>query len=360
MFASVAILLIVVCSALARPVSMPENPYDETQQRAAFEQFKVAHGKSYETSVEHEHRFGVFKTNLAKMDELNKRAIAKGSSARYGINHLSDLLDEEFRAQYLMTDAKARPTKKEMRAARLEAGIDHDADVALPLDGVPSSIDWIARGAVTPVKNQGQCGSCWAFSATEAIESATILAGKATNRTIALAPQQIVDCSSADAGCGGGHTEDAYNYIIGAGGQESNTTYPYHAVDQTCQFDKSKVVVDISGFNYATTFWSQSKMLNSLAKTPVSVCLDAANWQHYQSGVMTSWECDSYMNQLDHCVQVVGYDQAPASGSPYYHVRNSWTPSWGVDGYIFLSLATYDTCGVLNDATIADGATRKN
>ena len=119
-------------------------------------QFKAAHNKSYATKVEHEHRFGVFQTNLAKMDELNKRAIAKGSSARYGINHLSDLLDEEFRAQYLMTDAKARPTKKEMRAARLEAGIDHDADVALPLDGAPSSIDWISRGAVTPVKNQGQ------------------------------------------------------------------------------------------------------------------------------------------------------------------------------------------------------------
>ena len=126
---------------------------------------------------------------------------------------------------------------------------DFKADQLARSVGQPTSWDWRKHGLVTRVKNQGQCGSCWAFSATEEIESQWLKAGHGDVNTLELAPQQIVDCDGTSMGCGGGRTESAFNYIIGAGGIESNHTYPYRAVDGQCKFNKNDVVAHISSYS---------------------------------------------------------------------------------------------------------------
>jgi len=177
-----------------------------------------------------------------------------------------------------------------------------------------------------------------------------ILAGKATNETLNLSPQQIVDCDDSDMGCNGGNPPTAYEYIIEAGGLEPISDYPYTAEDGTCNFQKSDVVTTISNWQYATSWYSESELQQNLVSWgPLSVCVDAANWQDYQSGVMT-WEQCAWVNILDHCVQLVGYDST--ASTPYWIVRNSWNTDWGIAGYIYLEMGS-DTCGITHEATSA-------
>jgi C1A family cysteine protease len=276
----------------------------------------------------------------------NARAIAINSTARYGVNHLSDLTPEEFKKFYLNAGRKPKHTKEEIAKLRAQHEANLSAEKKAAIAKLQASnIDWVAAGLVTRVKNQAQCGSCWAFSATEELESMWIKAGKATNTTISLSPQQIVDCDQSDGGCGGGHTESAWDYIIAAGGQESNSTYPYTAEDGTCRFKKSAVVAKVKSYTAATSWYSESELLQTLAKEgPISVCVDAASWQNYESGIMTRLECD-WIDMLDHCVQLTGY---VGGAHPYWRVRNSWTTGWGLGGFIDLQWG-WDTCGIADD-----------
>jgi len=213
---------------------------------------------------------------------------------------------------------------------------------------VPTTLDWRTLGAVTAVKNQEQCGSCWAFSTTEAIESAWILAKKANNESLDLAPQQIVDCDSYDDGCDGGNPPTAYEYVIDAGGLESENAYPYTGEDGNCNFQSGSVVAKISNWAYATSLYSETELQSNLvAYGPLSVCVDAAAWQDYQSGVM-SWEECAFINVLDHCVQLTGYNTEASTN--YWWVRNSWGTDWGLEGYIQLEMWR-DTCGIAHEAT---------
>jgi len=166
----------------------------------------------------------------------------------------------------------------------------------------------------------------------------------------ALSPQQIVDCDQSDAGCNGGNPPTAYEYVIGAGGMETNADYPYTANDGTCVFDKRKVYSTIASWKYACNYYEEETLRDVLVNyAPPSICVDAANWQDYQSGIMTGWEC-AWINTLDHCVQAVGYD---ISGStPFWIVRNSWGTSWGESGYIRLQYGD-NACGLTNEASTA-------
>jgi len=207
----------------------------------------------------------------------------------------------------------------------------------------PKTLDWRSKGYVTHVKNQGDCGSCWAFSATEAIESAWIISGKG-NDTLRLSPQQIVDCDEDDSGCEGGFPTTAYEYVISAGGLESKASYPYTGQDGTCSFKKNKIVASISDWNWASNYlYSETELQQSLVQVgPISICVDAASWIDYKGGIMT-WEDCAWINLLDHCVQLVGYNNT--GDYPYWIVRNSWGVDWGIEGYIYLTMWS-DTCGI--------------
>jgi len=213
---------------------------------------------------------------------------------------------------------------------------------------VPESFDWRSKNAVTPTKNQGQCGSCWAFSATEAIESQWFLAG---HSLISLAPQQIVDCDKVDQGCNGGDTPTAYQYVIQAGGMETEKDYPYQAEDDKCAFEKSKVAATIKSWTYITKNKNETEMVQKLyALGPLSICVDAASWQFYVGGVIEHLCYDA----LDHCVMITGYnDQYDWLDRkvPVWNIRNSWGSDWGYDGYLYVE-RNENLCGVADEVTI--------
>lgn len=301
---------------------------DGADQKALFDAFKREHGKTYKTMDEEMTRFAYFISNLKIADERNMEEIKAGGNPVHGITRFSDLSAEEFRSRFLGSDVRLKSEAPEV----LES-VENTSG--------KSSVDWSGK-LTTPVKDQGYCGSCWAFSATEQIESDSIRTlGQSTNSL--LSPEQITQCDKTSYGCGGGWTEHAYNYVKSAGGLESNTDYPYtssNGVTGTCHEDSSKFVIDVDSY---TTIRGESNMANYMLSTgPLSVCLDASSWNSYRGGIMT--QCG---HSVDHCVQAVGVD---TGSNGYWKVRNSWGTSWGESGYIRLAYGQ-NTCDITNDPT---------
>jgi cathepsin F len=256
----------------------------------------------------------------------------------FGITKFMDLTPAEFREKYLLPKGliqhKIKPT------------------IEVPqVTDVPVRFDWNDKKAVTPVYDQGQCGSCWAFSATEAIESQWFLAG---HTLTSLSPQQIVDCDKGlgDDGCNGGDTPTAYKYVISAGGMDTMTDYPYTAEDDKCAFKAGSVAATIKDWTYITQNKNETEMqLKLLSNGPLSICVDATIWQFYIGGVISSLCGDS----LDHCVLITGYDDAyvdwVGETVQIWKIRNSWGADWGESGYVYVERG-YDYCGVADEVTI--------
>jgi C1A family cysteine protease len=234
---------------------------------------------------------------------------------------------------------------------------------------------------VTAIKNQGQCGSCWAFSATEAVESQLIL-GHGGEFDITLSPQQITSCTPDSGtygclGCNGGFTEGAYEYLKTVAGLANSFYIPYEqsltesSATKTCPVSKVAEIdgVDqqlsggfaaVTGYSYAvppcTSGACEHQDLKGLAaaleETPVSICVNAGNWDDYVGGVMTSAACGSMgAGSQDHCVMATGFNST--ARTPYWIVRNSWASTWGDYGYINLEMDK-NTCGLADGATIPD------
>lgn len=308
------------------------------KQTAWFAAFKQEFGKSYATVEEDAFRFSVFKDNLATATALN----LDGEVGTHGVTKFSDLTPEEFKARYLGYKPKA------------DAFAAQGTELNLPkttFNATVDTVDWRGKGILSPVKDQGQCGSCWAFSATEQIETDAAIA---TGKLISLAPQQITSCDKTDDGCGGGNTETAYEYVKKAGGIEPETDYPYTSGKSgktgSCEAEKSEEAVSITGFSHVSqTSSSEGKMVTQMKKSPISVCVDAGKWQTYRSGILGK----SCGEQLDHCVQAIGLGEK--EGKSYWIVRNSWNTDWGVDGYIYVQEGI-NACGIAKDATVVTGA----
>jgi len=300
-----------------------------------FAHFTSLYNKTYSSHKERTQRFAIFVSNLKFVEELNQ----KEGNVIYGVTKFMDLSPEEFRAKYLLPPGSFNRSPKE-EIPYIDFGLENLK--------VPESFDWRSKNAVTPTKNQGQCGSCWAFSATEAIESQWFLAG---HSLVSLAPQQIVDCDKVDEGCNGGDTPTAYQYVIQAGGLESEKDYPYQAEDDKCAFEKSKVAATIKGWTYITKNKNETEMVQKLyALGPLSICVDAASWQFYVGGVV---EHLCYQD-LDHCVMITGYDDQYDwldRKVPVWNIRNSWGSDWGYDGYLYVE-RNENLCGVADEVTI--------
>lgn len=275
------------------------------------------HGKSYNRLGEEEARLEIFKDNLRFIDEQN----AMNRSYKLGLNRFADLTNEEYRIRYLgtKTDAKRRFSKSRVGSDRYAFRVG---------DELPESVDWRSAGAVAPVKDQGSCGSCWAFSTIAAVEGINQIV---TGELITLSEQELVDCDrSYNAGCNGGLMDYAFEFIIKNGGIDSESDYPYKAVDSECSLSGiSNKVVTIDGYEDVPMF-NELALKKAVAHQPVSVAIEAGGraLQLYQSGVFTG-ECGT---ALDHGVAVVGY--GTENGADYWIVRNSWGSSWGENGYI--------------------------
>jgi len=330
-------VLFVVAALLCVGVALAA-PRTEEQTFSSFMDFTRRFNKQYKSVEEFTQRYTNFLATLDRIEQLN----ADGSNV-HGITKFADLTPAEFKSMYL----------------GFNPGLKQKLPVLQPAaDAAPSSFDWRSKGAVTPVKDQQQCGSCWAFSTVEEIESMNFLAG---NGLMSLSPQQIVSCDTVDAGCDGGDTITAYQYVIQAGGIELDSSYPYtsgNGDSGTCEVNSSKFVAKINGSYYATPSCDDScdnqnedLLATNLASTgPVSICVDAEPWQTYSGGILTaSSGCSHDYSDLDHCVQLVGYNNG--GSQPYWIVRNSWNTDWGIDGYIYVAKGQ-NVCGIADEATI--------
>ena len=292
------------------------------------------HNKTYVNKYEETYRRKVFYNNLQRIEEHN----LAGHSWKMSANKFADLTSTEFGVLYI------RGYKQTNKVYSNYHTTPHSYVL-------PASVDWTQKGAVTPVKDQGQCGSCWAFSTTGSVEGAHFLK---TGELISLSEQQLVDCSDSQGnqGCNGGLMDQAFTYIIANKGITNETNYPYSATDGTCNVQKEK-----QPYAVITSFTdvlpnSDEDLMSAIAQQPVSVAVEADqdSFQLYTSGVMTA----SCGTALDHGVLAVGYGST--GGNDYYKVKNSWGKDWGMNGFILLGRGPQynggsGQCGILMAAS---------
>lgn len=307
----------------------------------AFDTWSVRHGKKYSVADELRAR-KVWAENDAIISAHNARD--PPPSYTLGHNQFSDLTVAEYSKMMLGTRPNLKrnatwPPRRPAAPASSEAMDD--------------SVDWIERGAVTGVKNQGQCGGCWAFATTGAVEGAYAIA---TGSLVSLSEEQILACDSSEEGCGGGNPEQALDWIHQNGGICSESSWPYDSsggdVD-TCSTSCTNVVT-VGGYE-AVPEGDEDALVDALRLAPVAVAIEAdtTNFQLYQSGVYDNPDCFS-KGQVDHGVLLVGFGNDD-TGTPFYKLKNSWGTTWGESGYMRLARGG-NICGVASEPTYATSA----
>lgn len=291
--------------------------HTETQYQFLFKQYISRHNKKYHVD-EFQDRYENFKLNLDKI-VINNADSKK--SFKLETNAFADMSSDDFRAKYLGYNFIDRSV---LRSRNTESfNVRNVTDL-------PLSVDWVEKGAVTPVKNQGQCGSCWAFSTTGAVEGAWFLS---KGQLVSLSEQQLVDCSQqqGNQGCSGGLMDQGFQYIISNGGLCEESSYPYVAVDGKCNTNCKKVAT-ISTFTDVTAN-DENALLDASSQQPVSIAIEADQFvfQFYSSGVLDDDSCGT---QLDHGVLLTGYGHDSNVNKDFWTVKNSWGPEWGTNGYI--------------------------
>jgi cathepsin L len=273
--------------------------------------------------------------------EAHNRAADHGlHSYRLGVNQFTDLTNDEFR----------------LRMNGLKPELHKQSNVVyVGVKDLPDTVDWRTKGVVTPVKNQAQCGSCWAFSAVASMEGQHALD---TGKLVSLSEQDLVDCSTAEGnmGCGGGLMDQAFQYVIDNKGIDTEDSYPYKAIDEKCVYKNTTVGTTITGFTDIET-GSESALQSAVANIgPISVAIDASSmaFQLYTSGVYDDTECGNQRENLDHGVTAVGY--GTQDGKDYWLVKNSWDTTWGQKGYILMSRNKNNQCGIATLASYPTGA----
>ncbi|KDP23984.1 hypothetical protein JCGZ_25372 [Jatropha curcas] len=325
-FAFILILVALAYQAEAR--SLPDASMYERH-----EEWMAKYGIVYKDANEKEMRHKIFNENVERIEYFNRAA---NKPYKLGINQFADLTNEEFktsrnRFKGHMCSPQAGPFRYENVTA------------------VPSSMDWRKKGAVTPIKDQGQCGSCWAFSAVAAVEGITQLT---TQKLISLSEQELVDCDTKgeDQGCQGGLMDDAFKFIETNQGLTTEANYPYEGSDGTCNSNKeANHAAKITGYEDVPAN-NEAALLKAVAKQPVSVAIDAGGYefQFYSSGIFTG-DCGT---ELDHGVAAVGY--GVSQGTNYWLVKNSWGTQWGEEGYIRMQRdidAKEGLCGIAMQAS---------
>ncbi|XP_037067854.1 procathepsin L-like [Pollicipes pollicipes] len=302
-------------------------------ERAEWEDFKATYGKSYADRDEEARRMKAYADNKAYVTKHMAEYERGLHTFTVAINQFADLNIDEFNALYkgLQPGNITRPERLHQYSGRVQA----------------ATLDWRQYGVVTEVKDQGACGSCWAFSTTGSLEGAWALAG---HQLVSLSEQQLVDCSHLffNLGCKGGRMDNAFRYIHAKGGIMAESTYPYTAVGGSCHANPAYFVAQVKS-HHSVLIGSESHLLDALAgHGPISVSIDASHqsFQLYHSGVYNEPSCSSLL--LDHGVLVVGY--GTDNGVDYWIVKNSWSANWGEQGYIKMLRNHNNQCGIATQA----------
>jgi len=297
----------------------------------AFVTWMTKFDKSY-TPEEFFYRFNTFKTNYDFVQKHN----AGNHTWTVELNKFADLSQGEFKNIYLGYKPELR--RGELKPVTLNS-------LAKRVGAYPAgTLDWVSKGAVTGIKDQGQCGSCWAFSTTGSVEG-TIAINK--GHLTSLSEQELVDCAGSygNQGCNGGLMDNAFKYVM-ANGLCTEAAYPYTGKDGTCKKTSCTVSTNSKISNYKDVAHNEGALGSAADIEPISVAIEAdqSGFQLYKSGIF----CGACGTTLDHGVLVVGYGEDASGANPYWKVKNSWGTSWGEAGYIQMCRNS-DKCGIANE-----------
>jgi len=329
------IILVSLISFAFSDISVVHNELSENDEWLHFSKFQSLYRKEYQNFEEFEYRFETFRTNLKNILKHNENS---SQTFKMAINQYTDLTPEEFRETRLNGFKKnLKKTPNNQLSCLTFSGTNKT---------VPDNVDWRPK-AVTPIKDQGQCGSCWAFSSTGAMEGAWAIA---KGQLVSLSEQQLMDCSRklGNQGCEGGDMDPSFQYIIQSGGICAEKDYKYKEADS----NKCKNCTIVAKFSNCADVApnNQLALKEAVSNGPVSVAIEADTsvFQFYSSGVITDESCGT---KLDHGVLAVGYGEE--NGNKYWLVKNSWSDSWGDQGYVKIgrseSANDAGICGIAMD-----------
>jgi len=322
--------LVVAALVALSTARLPKSELD-----TEWESFKKYHGKQYAVEEETMRRV-IWESNLDYIEKHNLAADRGEHTFWLGMNEYGDMTNREFVSVMNGYKMRTAPSK---------------APTFLPpsnIGDLPDTVDWRTKGYVTPIKNQGQCGSCWSFSATGSLEGQHF---KSNSSLVSLSEQNLVDCSTKQGnhGCQGGLMDNAFKYIKENAGIDTESSYPYEGKNDKCRFNAANVGATDTGFTDIKSK-SESDLQTAVATVgPIAVAIDASHmsFQLYRTGVYHEFFCSE--TRLDHGVLAVGYGSEDSKD--YWLVKNSWGESWGEKGYIKMSRNRRNNCGIATSAS---------
>ncbi|XP_034001735.1 cathepsin K [Trematomus bernacchii] len=309
---------------------------DEAALDSQWEDWRSTHRREYNGLGEEGIRRAIWEKNMLMIEAHNQEAALGMHSFELGMNHLGDMTSEEVNEK--MTGLLLPPTNG-------QRSFTMAFDEKLPK--LPKSLDYRKKGMVTPVKNQGSCGSCWAFSSAGALEGQL---AKTTGKLMDLSPQNLVDCVKENSGCGGGYMTNAFTYVEDNGGIDSEEAYPYVGEDQPCRYNSSGMAAQIKGYKEVPVGDERALAVALFKAGPISVGIDAGlgTFQFYQRGIYYDRNCNK--DDVNHAVLAVGFG-VNSKGRKFWIVKNSWSDTWGKQGYILMARNRDNLCGIANLAS---------
>ncbi|KAF4516387.1 hypothetical protein B566_EDAN008510 [Ephemera danica] len=321
-------------------ISSDDTPLDEIE----WQSYMKKYGKTYTSQFARDAHKKKYTETKNMVEEHNKRYDNGLESYRMGLNNFADMLPSEFRARLTTRSAS---NQKDRQTSLLKQSYSREQSTRI---SVPESIDWRKLGAVTDVKDQKKCGSCWAFATTGVIEGQLF---KKTGQLISLSEQNLVDCSRSNEGCCGGYVYKAYNDINSTiGGLVPSKLYPYEGKRDDCRFQPDQSVVKVLRYT-EIEFGNEIELKEAVANIgPIAVAFqvvkDPSKFKQYETGIYSDTLCTNSKSELNHEMLLVGY--GVQNGKDYWIVKNSWGENWGENGYARIKSGG-NTCGIASDAT---------